>query len=136
MYIHTFIWDGPASIQVIQSEPGTYMDFGAWERIFFYGNENHWLERHSRNRRWLAEFSSEKVEVEFVDLPRTTRPPSGRGCRIWAFRQGQGRGSPAGKGSPPFCPQFRRAILPRQTSTARFPYTWEAQADVETTYST
>lgn len=63
MYIHTFIWDGPVSIQVIQSEPGTYIDFGAWERIF-YGKENHWLERHSRNRRWLAEFSSEKEEVE------------------------------------------------------------------------
>lgn len=46
MYIHTFIWGGPVSIQAIQSEPGTYMDFGAWERIFFffYGNENHWLE--------------------------------------------------------------------------------------------
>lgn len=79
------------------------------------------MERHSRNRRWLAEFSSEKEEVELVDLPRTARPPSGRRCRIWAFRQGQGREALMGKGVPPFCPPLRRAVLPRQTPTARFP---------------
>lgn len=116
MYIHTFIWGGPVSIQVIQSEPGTYIDFGAWERIFFFMEMKitGWslkfyecllcMERHSRNRRWLAEFSSEKEEVELVDLPRTAQPPSGRRYRIWAFRQGQGREALLGKGVPSFVP--------------------------------
>lgn len=89
------------------------------------------LERHSRNRRWLAEFSSEKEEVELVDLPRTAQVDGVEFGLLDKVREGK----PCWERESPVLSPSQKSCLAKADSDSQVSYTWEAQADFEATYS-